>query len=244
MTAPREMDDFRQALYLIADEMRGMATLAKQFGNVYEAERAHRIMEIAARVAALADDRPTAEIQAFFEAEPWLRISPAVGVDAFVVNTDAEILLVQRRDNSRWCMPGGVAEIGQTFAEAVLRELWEEAGLRGEVKRLLGVFDGRIWGSPDKVHLMNMVFQVECRDLSPKPGLETLDARFFPRDRLPHRCITATTCVSRSALRCSPRRRSSIPPHPTMPRCQCTNAPTSTLVGVDVCSVLLTPGPH
>jgi len=185
MTAPREMDDFRQALYLIADEMRGMATLAKQFGNVYEAERAHRIMEIAAKVAALADDRPTAEIQAFFEAEPWLRISPAVGVDAFVVNADAEILLVQRRDNSRWCMPGGVAEIGQTFAEAVLRELWEEAGLRGEVKRLLGVFDGRIWGSPDKVHLMNMVFQVECRDLGPKPGLETLDARFFPRDRLP-----------------------------------------------------------
>ncbi len=180
------MDDVRQELYLIADEMRGMATLSKHFaGDVYAIERAHRIMELAAKVAALAEGRPQREIQNLFDAEPWLRISPAIGVDAAVFNARGEILLIQRRDNAHWAMPGGVAEIGQTLAEAVLRELWEEAGLRGEVQRLLGVFDGRLWQSQDRVHIVHPVFLVACAELEPTPGIETVDARFFPPDALP-----------------------------------------------------------
>lgn len=51
----------RQQLYLIADEMRGMATLSRTFAaNVYETERAHRMMELAAEVAALAEETPVA----------------------------------------------------------------------------------------------------------------------------------------------------------------------------------------
>ena len=180
------MADLRQSLYLIADEMRGMATIGRHFAeNVYEVERAHRVMELAARVAALADDGTPAEVAATFAAEPWHRASPAVGIDAAVFGADGTILLVRRRDNGRWAMPGGLAEIGQTPAEAVLRELWEEAGLRGRVTRLLGVFDGRLWGSRSKVHLVHFVFAVACNDPEPSPGSEMLDARFFPIDQLP-----------------------------------------------------------
>jgi ADP-ribose pyrophosphatase YjhB (NUDIX family) len=180
------LDDLQQALYLIADEMRGMATVGRHFaGNVYETERAHHLMELAARVAALAGQETEAELRAVFEAEPWLRASPAVGVDAFVLDPHGRILLVQRKDNSRWAMPGGLAEIGQTPAEAVLRELWEEAGLRGRVARLLAVFDGRRWSSPDKLHILNVVFLVECAELRPVPGIEMLDAGFFRPDALP-----------------------------------------------------------
>lgn len=180
------MCELRQELYLIADEMRGMATLGAEFShNVYEVERAHRIMELAAEIATLADDGTPADIRATFEAEPWLRISPAIGVEAAVFNPAGELLLVQRKDNAHWAIPGGIAEIGQTPAEATLRELWEEAGLRGVVQRLLGVFDGRLWGSQSKVHLMHFVFVVECADLTPVPGIEMLAARFFPLDALP-----------------------------------------------------------
>ncbi len=180
------MTDLRQALYLIGDEIRGMATLSKHFAdNVYEVERAHRLMELAAKVAALADEQSLEMIRGVFEAEPWLRISPAIGVEAAVYNAKQEILLVQRRDNGRWALPGGVAEIGQTLSEAVLRELWEEAGLRGSVMRLLAVFDGRLWGSRSKVHLIHSVFLVQCRELTPTPGMETLDARFFAVEHLP-----------------------------------------------------------
>jgi 8-oxo-dGTP pyrophosphatase MutT (NUDIX family) len=180
------LSDLRQELYLIADEMRGMATLGKQFANnVYEVERAHRMVELAAKVAALADEGRHADVRAVFDAEPWQRASPAIGVEAAVFDSHGRILLIQRKDNAHWAAPGGIAEIGQTPAEAALRELWEEAGLLGAVRRLLGVFDGRLWGSHAKVHIIHFVFLVECANLSPVPGVETLDARFFSPEALP-----------------------------------------------------------
>lgn len=180
------MDELKQQLYLIADEIRGMASIQKYFGeNIYIVERAHRMMELAAKIAALADDRPLDEVMAIFEQEPWLRVSPAVGVDAFVLNNKDEVLLIQRADNKHWATPGGVAEIGHTFPETAVLELWEEAGMRGRVEKLLGVFDGRIWGSRAKVHMINMTFLVHCDDLTPAPGIEALDAQFFARESLP-----------------------------------------------------------
>ena len=180
------MSDARQELYLIADEMRGMATLGREFAsNVYEVERAHRMMALAAKVAALADEGTPADGRATFDAEPWQRISPAIGVEAAVFDGRGDLLLVQRKDNAHWAIPGGIAEIGQTLAEATLRELWEEAGLRGAVRRLLGVFDGRLWGSRSKVHIVHFVFLVECAEPAPVPGIEMLDARFFPQAAMP-----------------------------------------------------------
>lgn len=180
------MQDLQQALFLIADELRGMATVGNHFAlNIYEVERAHRIMELAAKVASLADHQPPEAVKSTFDLEPWLRYSPAIGVEAMVLNAKREVLLIQRRDNGRWAMPGGLAEIGQTLSEAVLRELWEEAGLRGEVRRLLGIFDGRLWGSTARLHLIHVVFEVECSDLTPHPGIEAIDAQFFAQDSLP-----------------------------------------------------------
>jgi 8-oxo-dGTP pyrophosphatase MutT (NUDIX family) len=179
-------NELRQRLYLIADEMRGMATLSRTFAaNVYETERAHRMMELAAEVAALAEETTVAEVRALFEAEPWHRASPALGVNAAVFDAAGRVLMIQRRDNGRWALPGGIAEIGSTPAEAVLKELWEEAGLRGTVVRLLGLFDSRRWQTRSKVHSWHLTFLVECPDLTPAPGIESLDARFFPPDALP-----------------------------------------------------------
>jgi 8-oxo-dGTP pyrophosphatase MutT (NUDIX family) len=176
----------QQELYLISDELRGAATLWKQFAaNVYEAERADQAMGLAARIAALADEGTADEIRAIFSAEGWRRVSPAVGVDNLVLNAQGEVLLLQRRDNAHWCMPGGISEIGQAPADAALKELWEEAGLRGEAVRLLGVFDGPRWGSRTKVHMIHLVYLVRCDDLTTAPGIEMLDARFFPPDALP-----------------------------------------------------------
>jgi ADP-ribose pyrophosphatase YjhB (NUDIX family) len=132
----------------------------------------------------MADEQPPEMVKQIFEAEPWLRNSPAVGVEAAVFNPQRELLLIQRRDNGNWGLPGGVAEIGQTFAEAVLRELWEEVGMRGTVKRLLGVMDARLWDGRAKVHYVSLIFQIECPDLTPKPGIES-DARFFAQGALP-----------------------------------------------------------
>lgn len=178
--------DLQQTLYLIADELRSIATLGKYFAtNPYEADRAHRSLQLAARIAALADNQPLEVIEAIFENETWLRASPMLGVDAAVFNEKGEILLIQRHDNAHWAMPGGLVEVGETISEAVVRELWEEAGLKGEAMQVLGIFDGRLWQSPSKFHIMNFVYQVACQDLTPAIGTEALDARFFAPDQLP-----------------------------------------------------------
>ncbi len=178
--------DLRQDLYLIADELRGMASLNRQFAtNVHEVERGHRMMELAAKIAALADDAAPEEVRSSFLAEPWLRFSPAIGVDAAVFDPEGRILLVLPKGNVGWAMPGGLADIGETPAEAVLRELWEEAGLRGRTARFLGIFDARRWGTRAKVHMVLLVFLVTCEQLALSPGIEIEDAGFFPLDRLP-----------------------------------------------------------
>lgn len=178
--------DEKQALYLIADEIRGIATFGDKFGTIYEKERAHRLVKLAAKLASLADDtHDEASMLAIFDERPLHRVSPAIGVDAAVFNPDGEILLIQRSDNATWAMPGGFAEIGQSLAESCLRELWEEAGLKGRVIRNLGIFNGPDWGSYSKLHLINIVFLVECDDLTPNIGHEALDAKFYGRDMLP-----------------------------------------------------------
>ena len=59
-------------------------------------------------------------------------------------STRSKILLTRRTDNGRWCLPGGHAEPGESVAEACVREIWEETGLRVHVGRLIGVYS-----SPD-----------------------------------------------------------------------------------------------
>jgi len=57
------------------------------------------------------------------------------------------VLLVKARDKSNWQLPGGRLEPGETPAQAVIREVKEETGLRAQVGRLTGRYrreDGSI----------------------------------------------------------------------------------------------------
>lgn len=181
---PAQLDS-RQQLLLIADELRSIANNGRYYAtNSYEHERAEQTLKLAARLTALVDDEPLPQLTALFE-DQWLHVSPVLGVNAYVQNAAGEVLLLKRRDNGTWCLPGGVSEIGETPSAGCLRELWEEGGLRGEVVRLVGAFDGRHWGSQARMHLLALVFQVACADLTPEPGSEMTDARFFPLDALP-----------------------------------------------------------
>ena len=180
-------DELKQALYLIADEMRGMSNVGQHFAaNPYEVDRAERMRELAVRLVALVDDdHDTDDIRCIFEDRTLVHASPVIGTDAAVFNPAGEILLIQRREEGSWALPGGLAEIGRSLSESVLLELWEEAGVRGQVTRLLGIFDGQKWGSRSKVHFAHAVFQVQCANPTPSPGLEARDAGFFAADALP-----------------------------------------------------------
>jgi ADP-ribose pyrophosphatase YjhB (NUDIX family) len=56
-------------------------------------------------------------------------ITPKVSVDGAVFSDDGKILLVQRKDNNKWCLPGGWCEVTDTAKESLTREIFEETGL-------------------------------------------------------------------------------------------------------------------
>ena len=63
---------------------------------------------------------------------------PSVNVG--VINERGELLLIRRTDNDNWAMPGGAMDIGESIAEAAVRETREETGIDCEVVRLVGVY--------------------------------------------------------------------------------------------------------
>ncbi len=61
-----------------------------------------------------------------------------VSVAALVTNDRGEILLVNSPWRG-WEYPGGLIEPGETFQQALHREIWEEAGVRVEITGFVGI---------------------------------------------------------------------------------------------------------
>ena len=67
------------------------------------------------------------------------QLSP--GASALIFNQARDrILMTQREDNSRWCLPGGGMDPGESAAETCVREVLEETGLEVKVVKLVGVY--------------------------------------------------------------------------------------------------------
>lgn len=65
-------------------------------------------------------------------------IKPAAAVAIF--NADRELLMLCRRDNKKWTMPGGTLEFGESMTECALREVREESSLDVEIKDIIGTY--------------------------------------------------------------------------------------------------------
>ena len=68
---------------------------------------------------------------------------PIIAVGAVVIN-DGKVLMIRRAKPPRegeWSIPGGRQDIGETVADAVVREVKEETGLDVAVTGFLDVID-------------------------------------------------------------------------------------------------------
>jgi ADP-ribose pyrophosphatase YjhB (NUDIX family) len=63
---------------------------------------------------------------------------PAVSV--VVVNEADEVLMIRRSDNDKWALPGGAVDLGESVAQAAVRETREETGIDCEVTGLVGIY--------------------------------------------------------------------------------------------------------
>lgn len=109
--------------------------------------------------------------------------TPLVGCDVFIIDTSNRVLLVCRRDNALWALPGGCQDLGETPAECARRECLEETGFAVRITRLLGVFSSRRyervhypWKQDEFTHLL---FCGELVGGSATPSSETSEVAFF-----------------------------------------------------------------
>jgi ADP-ribose pyrophosphatase YjhB (NUDIX family) len=171
-----------QRLHLWADELRAIANegLHWMADNPYDVRRYHRILGIAAGIFAIQDARDVAVIERVYHEELG-HITPYASGDAAVFDKEDRILLIRRKDNKLWAMPGGAFEVGETPAEGACREAWEETGLVVEAVRLSGVYDSRLWNARSAYHLYQFVFLCRPQDGDQMPRVtdETLDVRWF-----------------------------------------------------------------
>lgn len=111
--------------------------------------------------------------------------NPLPAAAALVLDYDRRVLLVKRGilpNKGMWCLPIGFAEMGETIAQAALRELREEAGVVGRVSRLI---DADSWTSGFYGDLLVVTFEVEKVSGDETPGDDAEDVAYFPIDRLP-----------------------------------------------------------
>jgi ADP-ribose pyrophosphatase YjhB (NUDIX family) len=110
---------------------------------------------------------------------------PVTGTSIIPVLPDGRIVLIQRSDNRKWALPGGMVNWGETIETTLHRELKEETGLDiTHIRRLVGVYsaperDGR-------VHSICVVVEVDAiGELQPEDLHEVLAVKAFEPAAIP-----------------------------------------------------------
>ena len=107
-----------------------------------------------------------------------------------IVNEKKQLLLQKRADNGCWDYPGGAVELGESFEECAVREVFEETGLEclelQEFKMLSGAKMHYVYPNGDETYSIEMVYLCEKYrgDLKVQKE-EVTEQRFFDFDALP-----------------------------------------------------------
>jgi len=106
-------------------------------------------------------------------------------VNVVVVNDAGEILMIRRTDNDNWAVPGGAIDLGESVAQAAVRETREESGIECEITGIVGIYS-------DPKHVILYTSNGEARQefsivltarpLSgrPTPSSESSEVRWVP----------------------------------------------------------------
>jgi len=114
-----------------------------------------------------------------------------LGVRGMLVR-DGHIILVRHSYVPGWYMPGGGVEPGESFYDALVRELHEEAGVvLDEPAELFGIY--RQGGADPRDHVALYVCRHWSQPEPPKvPNLEIRACELFPLDNLPEGATEGT----------------------------------------------------
>jgi ADP-ribose pyrophosphatase YjhB (NUDIX family) len=170
----------------IARELRAIAQTGLTFTtDRFDRQRYERVRELAANMLSQGSGGEPGEILGLLRGESGYA-TPKVDVRgaAFV---DGRVLLVREITDGKWTLPGGWADVNQSAAECVVREIAEESGFTARALKLAAVRDYQRSGHPPRNldSIYKMFFICEITGGAARPSDETSDAAFFARDELP-----------------------------------------------------------
>jgi 8-oxo-dGTP diphosphatase len=91
----------------------------------------------------------------------------SVSVAAAIINPEGQALVIQRRDNYAWQLPGGILEHDETIQDGLAREVFEEIGVTVRPDRLTGAYKNMNLG------VVALVFRATLVAGSPVPTEES-----------------------------------------------------------------------
>ena len=166
--------------------------------NEYQVERYREIRAIAGEMIAERSGEDAKRVLELLACDAGYA-TPKVDVRG-VVFRDGKILLVQERSDGLWTLPGGWADVGDSPAGAVVREIREESGFETRAIKLLALLDRSRHDHPPHLNYIYKVF-IQCELLggSPMTSHEIQDVGFFAADEIP--ALSLTRVVPRQIAR-------------------------------------------
>lgn len=152
--------------------------------NPFDRERFAKVREIAVEIMARHTGLSVEQARDIFAYEKGYA-TPKLDVRGAAFR-DGKILLVRERRDMLWTLPGGWADVGDSPAQAVEREMLEESGYRARAVKLLALYDrNRHPHPPHPQHIYKAFFLCEIVGGEPAESVETAGVGFFPEDDLP-----------------------------------------------------------
>jgi 8-oxo-dGTP diphosphatase len=129
--------------------------------------------------------------------------SPALTVDGILIE-HGSILLIQRRHppfQGTWALPGGFVEYGEKTEDAVIREMFEETGLKIKIRGFLGVYSDP--HRDPRGHTVTVAYLIERVDGALNAGDDAMSAKFFKMNELPELAFDHASIVKDASQRIS-----------------------------------------
>ncbi|HXA34787.1 MAG TPA: NUDIX hydrolase [Steroidobacteraceae bacterium] len=178
----------------IARELRAIAQTGLAFtADRFDRQRYERLRELAASMLAQGSGENCEVIlEIFGQGSGYATPKVDVRGAAFV---DGRVLLVREISDGKWTLPGGWADVNQSAAENVVREIAEESGFEAKALKLAAVSDYQKSGHPPRNidAIYKMFFICEITGGCARPSDETSEVAFFARDALPPLSLGRTT---------------------------------------------------
>jgi ADP-ribose pyrophosphatase YjhB (NUDIX family) len=170
-----------------AREIQAVAQIGLTFSkDPFDLDRYAALRRLSARIMAEHAGADLGRIEGLFDTETGYA-TPKVGVRAAVFDAAGRILMVRETvDEHRWSLPGGWADVNQTPAQSVVREVFEESGYHVRAVKLAAVWDrAKQVHPPLAFSIVRMFFVCALEGGSPKTSIETSEVAWFAEEDVP-----------------------------------------------------------